>query len=81
MRKKTKAVTKQTQEKTGQMKLSSDTYNGLLRDTKALPVQSPLLPFFALTWPFLCVWWMPRWIFKGSDTLHIPTSLLHAGLS
>ena len=81
MRKGTKTVTKKTQEKTGQMNLSSDTYNGLIRDTKALPVLSPLLPFFALTCPFLCVWWMPRWIFKGSDTLHILTSPLHAGLS
>lgn len=34
------------------MNLASDTYNGLIRDTRAVPVQSPLLPFFVLTCPF-----------------------------
>lgn len=32
------------------MNLASDIYNGLIRDTRALPVQSPLLPFFVFTY-------------------------------
>lgn len=50
MRKGKKESNKQTQEKTGQMNLASDIYNGLIRDTRALPVQSPLLPFFVFTY-------------------------------